>query len=292
MAWSARQRAGLVFSTPWLVSFAAFGLFPVLFSLGLSFSRFSPTRPEMSRWVGLDNYGALVSDATFWQAVGNTLFFAVGTIPFTTGIALALALLLHARPPAGGFFRTALFVPTVISLVVISLVFRYIYAPNGMLNWLLSSLGAGGKAWLQEPSFALPAIMAMDVWASVGYYMILTLAGLKAIPREIYDSAEVDGAGWWDRLIHITLPSLRPILLFIVVINTIRSLQVFVEIVVMTQGGPLNRTLTMVYYLYETAFYKLRMGYGSAIAYALFALLFVITLVQLRVFRFGRAVGE
>ncbi|MCK4548009.1 MAG: sugar ABC transporter permease [Candidatus Eisenbacteria sp.] len=292
MAPSSQERAGFIFTIPWLVTFAAFGLFPVLFSLGLSFSRFNPARPGATHWVGLANYAELAADGTFWQSVGNTAFFAMGTIPFTTGIALALALLLHSRPPAGGFFRTALFVPTVISLVVVSLIFRYVYAPIGMLNAFLGWLGIGGKAWLQDPNFALPAIMAMDVWAAVGYYMILMLAGLKAIPREIYDSAEVDGAGWWARLWHITLPGLRPMLLFVVVINTIRSLQVFVEIVVMTQGGPLNRTLTVVYYLYETAFYKLRMGYGSAIAYALFAILFVVTLVQLRAFRFSRAVGE
>jgi multiple sugar transport system permease protein len=292
MARSSRQRTGILFTTPWLVTFAAFGLFPVLFSLGLSFSRFNPARPGASHFVGAENYAALMSDGTFWQSVGNTAFFAIGTIPFTTGIALALALLLHSRPPAGGFFRTALFVPTVISLVVISLVFRYIYAPSGMLNGFLGWFGIHGKAWLQEPNFALPAIMAMDVWAAVGYYMILMLAGLKAIPQEIYDSASVDGAGWWAKLWHITLPGLRPMLLFVVVINTIRSLQVFVEIVVMTQGGPLNRTLTVVYYLYETAFYKLRMGYGSAIAYALFVILFVVTLVQMRAFRFGKAVGE
>ena len=122
--------------------------------------------------------------------------------------------------------------------------------------------------------------------------MVLLLAGLQGIPRELYDSAEVDGAGWWRRLVYITLPGLRPVLLFVVVINTIRSLQVFVEIVVMTQGGPLHRTLTVVYYLYETAFSRLRMGYASAVAYALFAVIFLITLVHLRVFRFGRAVGE
>lgn len=292
MALPRREGVAFAFTAPWLLSFAAFGLFPVLFSLGLSFSHFNPTHPDAGHWVGLQNYLGLVRDGTFWQSVANTAFFAIGTIPFTTGIALALALLLHARPPWGGFFRTALFVPTVVSLVVISLVFRYIYAPTGMLNWILGWFGLEGKAWLQEPSFALPAIMAMDVWASVGYYMILMLAGLKTIPEEVYDSAEVDGAGWWARLVHITLPSLRPMLLFVVVINTIRSLQVFVEIVVMTQGGPLNRTLTVVYYLYETAFYKLRMGYGSAIAYALFAVLFLVTLAQLKAFRFGRAVGE
>ena len=287
-----RERAGLLFTAPWLLTFAAFGLFPVLFSLGLSVSRFNPTHPDAARWVGLANYRELLTDGTFWQSVGNTLFFAVGTIPFTTAIALAMALLVHARPPASGFFRTALFVPTVVSLVVVSLVFRYIYAPTGMLNAILSRVGVEGRAWLQEPDLALPAIMAMDVWAAVGYYMILMLAGLKAIPREVYDSAEVDGAGWWTRLVHITIPCLRPILLFVIVINTIRSLQVFVEIVVMTQGGPLNRTLTVVYYLYETAFYKLRMGYGSAVAYALFAVLFLVTLVQLRLLRFGRAVGD
>jgi len=269
----------------------AFYLFPVSYSAWLSLRSWNPLAPEASRFVGLSNYSRALSEPLFWKAVANTLYFAAGTIPFTVGISLLLAVLLSGRAGAKGFFRAGFFMPYVVSLVVVALVFKNLYAPYGPINSLLGLLGLPQVPWLQHRRLALPAIMAMDVWASVGYYTVILLAGLQTIPRELYEAASVDGAGSWRKFTRITLPMLRPVLLFVIVVNTIKSLQVFIEIFVMTRGGPLNSTLTAVYYIYDEAFHKLRMGYASAVAYVLFALIFLIAVVQMKRLRAGVSAG-
>ena len=165
---------------------------------------------------------------------------------------------------------------------MLSLVFKGLYAPNGTLNAALRALGLPAPSWLLDPNTALPAIMAMDVWSASGYYMIIFLAGLEAIPRELYEAARLEGAGPRDVLLHITLPLLRPTLLFVLVVNTVRSLQIFAEVFVMTRGGPLHRTTTVVYALYEEAFYRFNLGYASAIAYLLFLLSLALAWAQMR----------
>jgi multiple sugar transport system permease protein len=170
-----------------------------------------------------------------------------------------------------------------VSVVVLSLVFKGLYAPTGTLNALLGRLGLPTPAWLLEPDTALPAIMAMDVWSASGYYMIIFLAGLEGIPRELYEAARIEGASSWSCLVRITLPLLRPTLLFVVVVNTVRSLQIFAEVFVMTRGGPLGRTTTVVYYLYEQAFSRFHLGYASAVAYLLFVLSLGLAWAQMKV---------
>jgi multiple sugar transport system permease protein len=253
--------------------------------------RWSPLAPDKGDWIGLDNYAQAFQDPVFWKAMSNTFFFAVGTIPFTTGISLLLAVLLNGPIRGKSFFRAGFFLPFVVSLVVVALVFKNIYAPYGPLNRALEFFGLPGASWLQNPRLALPAIMAMDVWASIGYYTVILLAGLQAIPDEVHEAAVVDGAGWWARLRLVTVPMLKPVLLFVVVINTIKSLQVFIEIFVMTRGGPLNSTLTAVYYIYDQAFHRLDMGFASAVAYLLFAAILLVTLLQMKRFRAGSSVG-
>src|SRR2546426_1075764 len=269
--------------TPWLIAFGLFGLYPFAFSLAASFTDYSPIRAASARFVGIDNYARALTDPAFWAALGNTLFFVIGTIPFTTTLALALALAVQPAFHGRTAFRVGFFLPSVVSVVVISLVFKGLYASNGSLNGLLRMLGLPTPAWLLDPGTALPAIMAMDVWLASGYYMVIFLAGLEAIPRELYDAARLEGASWWACLAHITLPLLKPTLLFVLVVNTIRSLQIFAEVFVMTRGGPLHRTTTVVYYLYEEAFYRFNLGYASAVAYLLFALTLLLAWVQMRV---------
>jgi multiple sugar transport system permease protein len=172
-----------------------------------------------------------------------------------------------------------------VSVVVLSLVFKGLYATDGAINGLLGALGLPQPAWLNDPRTALPAIMAMDVWAASGYYMIILLAGLEGIPRELYDAARIEGASAWARFTRITLPLLRPTLLFVLVVNTVRSLQIFAEVFVMTRGGPLRSTNTVVYYLYEQAFYRFDLGYASAVAYLLFLLTLGLAFVQMRTLR-------
>jgi multiple sugar transport system permease protein len=271
-----------VLLSPWILSLALFGLYPFGFSFILSFFDYSPLRPDQARFLGLTNYAEALRDPVFWKALGNTLVFVFGTIPFTTAIALGLALAL-SRPFRGrDAFRAGFFLPTVVSVVVISIVWKALYAPEGVLSSLVRALGFTPPAWLLNEHTALPAIMAMDVWAASGYYMIIFLAGLKAIPDELYESASLEGASAWQRFVHVTLPLLKPTFLFVLIVNSIRSLQIFTEVFVMTRGGPLQATLTSVYYLYEQAFYQFRLGYASAIAYLLFALTLALAIVQVR----------
>lgn len=273
-----------VFLSPWIVTFAIFGLFPFAFSLYASLTDYSPIQSG-ARFVGLSNYGRALADPTFWSTLATTGIFVVGTIPFTTALALGLALAVQPAFRGRTVFRVGFFVPSVVSVVVLSLVFKGLYASAGPVNAVLKSLGLPAPDWLLDPRAALPAIMAMDVWSASGYYMIVFLAGLEAIPRDLYEAARIDGASGWARFVRITLPMLKPTLLFVLVVNTVRSLQIFAEVFVMTRGGPLHSTTTVVYYLYEQAFYRFDLGYASAIAYLLFLVTLAIAWVQTRLVR-------
>jgi multiple sugar transport system permease protein len=268
---------------PWVASFALFGLYPFGFSLVASLTDYSPIRPGAAKFVGLENYAQALGDPAFWSSLGTTAFFVVGTIPFTTALALGLALAVQPAFRGRTLFRVGFFVPSVVSIVVLSLVFKGLYAPDGFVNAALRAAGLPAPAWLLDPRTALPAIMAMDVWSASGYYMIIFLAGLEAIPRDLYDAARIEGASPWDRFTRITLPLLKPTLLFVLVVNTVRSLQIFAEVFVMTRGGPLQSTTTVVYYLYEEAFTRFHLGYASAVAYLLFAITLALAWIQSRV---------
>ncbi|MCK5618441.1 MAG: sugar ABC transporter permease [Candidatus Krumholzibacteria bacterium] len=277
-----RLPSWLVFLLPWAVVYGAFYVFPFVFSFVLGFQSYNPLNTANTQWVGAANFARLVSDPDFVQALRNTLFFVLGTVPVTTVLALGLALLVRGRIPGGGFFKAGFFLPSILSMVVISLVFKLFYAPSGALNGFLSSVGLAGHGWLTDPRTALPAIMAMDVWAAVGYYALIFYAAFTSIPDELYEAAELEGAGFWATLRYVTLPMLKPAIGFVLVINTIRSFQVFVEVFVMTQGGPLGSTNTLVLYLYETAFRRLDYGYASVIAYVVFVLAGIFSIVAIK----------
>jgi len=287
-----KSRSTLIFLSPWLVSFGIFWAFPLVFSLVLGFLHFDPLRPDATHFVWFSNFAQALRDVLFWKSLKNTLFFVLGTVPVTTLISFLLAVAINQRIPFRTLYRSGFFVPSIVSVVVISIIFKQFYSPLGVFNRVVELFGGDPKSWLGEPKTALLCIMAMDVWASFGYYTILFLAGLQAIPAEIYEAARIDGSGFWATLRFVTVPMVRPVTLFIVVINTIRSFQIFIEIFVMTRGGPLNATLTSVYYLYDRAFYKFEMGYASAIAYLLFIVILGFTLVQMKYLRVGRAAGE
>lgn len=279
---------------PWLLVFAVFWLYPLVFTLGLSFAKYS-TLSGAIEWIGLDNYSRLWRDPLFWQALSNTSVFTFGTIPFTTAFALLLAVLLNRKLRGVQWFRSAYFLPSVTSLVVISLIFTNLYAGNGYINTLLQMLGLPypERGWLMEPGLALYSIMGMEVWIASGYYMVLFLAALQAIPTDLYEAAELTGASAWQQFTRITLPLLRPTMLFVIVINTIKSFQVFVEIYVMTRGGPLSSTTTLTYLVYTNAFEKSdMMGYASALAYVVFIIILVFSLVQMKLLRIDKTVGE
>lgn len=287
-----KNRSTVVFLSPWLISFGIFWVFPLVFSLVLSFLRFNPLRPDLVQFVGLSNFSKALTDPLFWTSLKNTLVFVGGTVPVTTLIAFFLAVAINQRIPFRSFYRSGFFIPSIISIVVISIIFKQLYAPAGLVNKLVELLGGEGRSWLGDPRTSLLSIMVMDIWASFGYYTILFLAGLQAIPSDLYEAARIDGGGFWDTLRFITVPMIRPITLFVVVINTIRSFQIFIEIFVMTRGGPLNTTLTSVFYLYDRAFYRFEMGYASAIAYLLFMVIMTFSVLQMKYLRVGRAAGE
>lgn len=274
---------------PWSLCFALFGLVPLAAALALSFTTLNPLRPDLTRWVGLANYARALGAPAFWHALRTTALFVVGTLPATLGLAYLVAALLARARRAQAFFRAAIFFPATLSMVVIALVFKSLYAEAGLLNGWLAGAGLGRVHWLQDPALALPSIMVMDVWASVGYYAILILAGRKTLPPEQLEAARLEGLRPLDVERRIVLPHLMPVLLFVVLLNTIRSFQIFIEVFVLTRGGPLDSTLTLVYHLYDRAFYHFEMGYASAVAYLLLLLVGAILLVQRRVL--GRGAG-
>ncbi|TAK22833.1 MAG: sugar ABC transporter permease [Chloroflexota bacterium] len=241
---------------------------------------FSPTR----EFVGLNNYLSVLASGEFWLSMNNTLYYAVGVVGLELTAALALALLLN-RPLRGlSLYRTAFFAPVVTSTVAVSIVWLWLFDPQtGLFNYILSLLGLPESGWLTDPTMAMPAIILMSTWHQAGYYMVIYLAGLQAIPREFYDAAKVDGAGRWTLFRHITWPLLTPTTLFVLIIGMIGALQAFDAFYVMTQGGPLKATQTMVFYLYQVGFKFYEIGAASAMAYLLFVVIFTLTIIQWKV---------
>jgi len=274
-----RPAAGIL---PWAVCFGLFGLLPLVAALCLSFQNYNPLRPDLARWIGVENFARALASPSFWHALRTTAIFVAGTLPVTLTLAYVVASWLARIERAEGFFRAAIFFPATLSMVVISLVFKSLYAEEGLLNGWLAAAGLTRVHWLQDPGLALPSIMLMDIWASAGYYAILILAGRKTLPREQLEAARLEGLSAWTVERRIVFPHLRPVLLFVVLLNTIRSFQIFIEVFVLTRGGPLESTLTLVYHLYERAFYHFEMGYASAIAYLLLALVGIVLLIQRR----------
>lgn len=278
----------LLFLSPWLITLLLFWAYPLGYSLWLSLSKYNSFTGE-AVWVGLDNYSRMFGDEAFLQALGNTVFFTVGTVPFTVSLAVIFAALINSSTTRfKSFFRASYFLPSVTSLVVVALVFTNIYSGGGYLNALLEMTGMPYPegSWLMNPDTALLSIMAMDVWMAIGYYMVLFIAGMQNISPDLYDAADLAGASKLRQFFSITLPLLKPTFAFVIIVNTIKSFQVFVEVLVMTKGGPLGSTSTMVYQIYEEAFMHIgQMGYASAIAYFLFAILIVFSVVQSRLLK-------
>jgi len=281
----------IILVSPWVLTLLIFWAFPVIYSLVLSFTDY--TVFHEIKFVGLYNYIKLFADPTFIQALQNTAYFVFGTIPFTTIIALILAALIAEKIPGHKIFQAGYFIPSITSMVIIALIFSSLYAKNGYLHLLGQSLGLDvpQNGYLFSTSTALLAIMVMDIWTAIGYYVLLFLAGIKSIPEEIYEAAKLDGVNFRQRLFKITLPQITPMLLFILVINTIRSFQIFIEIYVMTKGGPLGSTSTAVYFVFDEGLQKFNMGYASAAAYLLFLIILLFSLLQMKLIsRKGSAV--
>ena len=273
--------------SPWLITLVLFWGYPLIYALYLSFTKYY-TLTNKTVWIGFGNYTKLANDPVFWQALVNTAIFVIGTIPFTMVFALFFAAILVRVERFQHFYRSALFLPSVTSLVVIALIFTNLYASGGYINSLLkmADFGAPSRGWLLEPGLALPAIMVMDIWISIGYYAVLFLAAMQGVSKDYYEVAELEGTSKWKQFFTVTLPIIKPTLLFALVLNTIKSFQVFTEIYVMTRGGPLGRTTTLVYQVYSNAFESAdTMGYACAIAYVLFFIIAVFSLAESKILR-------
>jgi multiple sugar transport system permease protein len=284
---SEANTAAWFFLSPALVLIGIFFFLPVAASLLLSvtdFDIYGVADPLATRFVGFRNYSRLLATPDFWNALKNTLYFAFVGGPLTIAVSLGAALLLNSKLVRfKGLFRTIYFTPFVTTLVAVAIVWRYLYHTQyGLFNFVLGKFGVSPIDWLGDPHWAMPAIILMAVWKSFGYNMLIFIAGLQAIPEELYDAAEIDGASTSRQFFSITLPMLTPTLVFVGVVTMIGYFQLFAEPYVMTQGGPLRSTTSVVLLMYEEGFRWWRMGYAAAIAFVLFIVILLATLVQFR----------
>lgn len=282
------RRWGLILCAPYIAGLLLFALGPIVFSWVIGFFRWDNISPPV--YIGLENWQRLFGDPLFRKALGNTAYFVAGTVPAGLFLSLMLALLAN-RPLKGiGIFRTFCFTPVVTSTVAVALVWTWFYDPNfGVLNWVLDSIwrlsgndGFDPVPWLNDPRTALPAIMAMSVWKGLGYNMVIFLAALQDVPKQLHEAASLDGAGAIRRFWHVTLPCISPVTFFVAVVSIVGAFQAFDQVYIMArEGRPADSTLTIVYYLYRHAFQFLEMGYASVVGTALFAIILGVTLVQL-----------
>ena len=282
--------ASRLFVAPALLVIGVFFFLPVVAALAVSFTDFDIYALAdfgNMRFVGLQNYARLLETPLFWQAFGNTLYFVVIGVPLSVGTSLGLALLLHSRLVRfRGLFRTALFAPVVTTLVAVAVIWRYLFNTQyGLINYALGGLGIEQIDWLGDPTWAMPAIIVFAVWKNFGYNMLILLAGLQAIPEELYEAARIDGASFWRRFRHVTLPMLGPVMAMVNVLTIAGYFQLFAEPYVMTQGGPLQSTVSVLYFMYEEGFKWWNLGSASAVAFMLFLFILALTAVQLRLAR-------
>ncbi|MBN8896191.1 MAG: sugar ABC transporter permease [Rhodanobacter sp.] len=289
-----RGRTAWLFLTPALLVLGVFFFVPVLGALGLSltdYDLYALADIRNLRFVGLHNYGELLQRPLFWTALGNTFYFVVVGVPLSIGASLGTALLLNsplARMKA--FHRTVLFAPVVTTVVAVAVIWRYLFNTRyGLVNHALAVLGLNPVDWLGDPHWAMPTIIAFAVWKNFGYNMIILLAGLQAVPPELYEAARIDGASRWRQFRHITLPMLRPTMVLVMVLTVAGYFQLFAEPYVMTEGGPLQSTTSVLYLMYDDGFKWWNFGVASAVAFALFGIILAVTMLLLRLARRGAA---
>ena len=282
-----RSLAGWVFAAPALIVIGVFFGLPVLAALALSltdFDLYALADPHNLRFVGLHNYLDLLRTPMFWKALGNTAYFVVLGVPLSITLSLGAALLLNA--PVARFkalFRTALFAPVVTTLVAVAVIWRYLFHTRyGLVNWGLAQIGINPVDWLGDPHWAMPTLILFAVWKNFGYNMVIFLAGLQAIPKDLYEAARIDGASRWKQFLHITLPMLGPVLLVVGVITVSGYFQLFAEPYVMTRGDPLQSTVSVLYFMFEEGFKWWNLGRASAVAFLLFLIILGVTTLMLR----------
>ena len=273
---------GILFIMPWFIGFIIFGLYPMIMSVYYSLCRYDVLR--IPQFIGFGNYEKLIfEDPYFWTSISNTIFYTVLRVPLCIIGSLLLAVLVNNAIKGIKIFRTVYFIPSIVTGVVLSVVWLWMFNPQyGLINSFLAFLGIPGPLWLLDPNWSKPSMVLMSIWSIGGGRMLVFLAALQGIPNHLYEAVDIDGGGWWTKFKNITVPMLSPVIFLWTVLEIIFSLQVFVEAYIMTQGGPLNSTLFYNLYLYNKAFNDFEMGYASALAWLLLIISLVITIIQFR----------
>lgn len=275
------EAAAWIFLTPAFIFLGVFLLYPIAYLFYLSFTAGSFTSTGVE-WIGLRNYWRLLLNSDFWQVLGNTIYFTVATVIPSLIIPLGLAVLLNRSLSLRGLLRSAYFLPSITSLVAAGLGFRWLFQTEGPINQILDLLGIAPIPWLGSSIWAMPVLILLSIWKQLGFNMVVFLAGLQAIPPSRYEAAELDGANSWQQFRHITLPGLRPTLVFAAITTAIFTLRSFEQVYVITGGGPLNSTNLLVYYIYQEAFGQFDFGYAAAAATVLLAIALLLVYLQLR----------
>jgi multiple sugar transport system permease protein len=278
----AETRTALLFAAPWFLGFGLFLLYPLLASIYYSFCDYSVLRPPV--WIGADNYRGLLRDEVFWKALGNTAYYAALALPLGMIVAISLALLLNTKARGMTVYRTIFFIPSLVPAVSLAVLWLWIFnGEHGILNETLRLAGIRGPNWLGDPNWSKPALVLLGVWGT-GNAVVIYLAGLQDVPQHLYEAADLDGAGWWAKTRHVTLPMLSPVILFNLIMGIIGTLQVFTVPYVMFPGGtPARSTYFYTMYLFDNAFIYQKMGYACAMGWIMFLIILALTLVALKV---------
>lgn len=276
--------AGYLFISPWIIGFLAFWIGPVIAAGYLSLTDYNLLQPQ--EYVGFRNYERMFTeDPLFWKSLRITIYYSIGSVVLQLILGLALALLLNQKVRGMSFYRTIFYLPTVVSGVAVAYMWLWVFNPEaGIVNQLIGFLGIEKQNWFFNLDLVLPTFIVMSLW-NIGGTMVLYLAGLQGVPTALYEAADLDGAGWWSKLRNITIPMISPVIFFTFIIGMISSFQVFTNAFVITEGGPANATLFYVLYLYRNAFENLKMGYASALAMVLFAIILTLTAISFRLSR-------
>ena len=273
--------AGYTLTTPYFIFFALFVAYPLIFSFVLVFHHWSIVGPL--EWAGLSNFEELIGDNLFWRSILNTLYFIIIHVPLQVAVALVLASVLNSKIPARGFFRAAFFLPVVVSGVAVTVLWRQMFSTNlGILNQILHYFGMQSVPWITDSHWAMPSIAVMATWKNVGLYVVLFLAGLQSVPKQLYEAADMDGASTVQKFLYITVPAINPVVVMVLILSTLGGFSLFIEPYVLTGGGPMNSTLSGVLYVYRQAFQFFRMGYAATIGFALAAVVMAVILLQRR----------
>ena len=276
------NKIGYLFALPYIVHFGIFVAFPLVFSFLLIFHRWDII--SSMKWIGINNFIKLSQDLLFFKSIGNTIIFLLIHIPLQIIIALLLAEFLNQKIRFRGFFRASYFMPVIVSGVVITILWQQLYAQDtGVLNSLLARIGIGKLPWLINTKLAMPSIAIMATWKNVGLYIVLFLVGLQSIPNNMYEAADIEGASHWRKFIHITLPMINPTMIMVVILSTIGGFSLFIEPYIMTDGGPMNSTLSAMLYIYRQAFSFYHMGYAATLGFFFAVIVFVVVLIQKKV---------